>query len=396
MNSDTGGELSPNELYNLAKFTETLHKIHTYVGAQLEKSRIKQFFRQGEMSTLLKACYAGLEQALDVFKVYGAEILNDLTEMQQYAQRTHQEVLKLITSLSDGSSDGASSISRVFSSSQNSSNSLSLLPSEPNIFHGRKSEISTILKAFHQENPRIAILGAGGMGKTSLSRAVLHHPDITTRFEQHRFFVTCDTVSTSAQLAGLIAAHIGLKQGNNPTQPIIRYFTSSPPSLLILDNLETVWEPTNSRGDVERFLALLTEVDHMSLIITMRGAERPANAHWTRPFLPALKPLPLDAARQTFADITDNVDDTKDIDKILLLTDNMPLAINLIAYLVDYEGLSTVLTRWEIDKTLILSEGYDTKSKLELSISVSLSSPRITSSPHARDLLSLLSVRRDV
>jgi hypothetical protein len=40
------------------------------VEAQQEKSRIKQFFRQGELSTLLKGCVAGLEEAMDLFKVF--------------------------------------------------------------------------------------------------------------------------------------------------------------------------------------------------------------------------------------------------------------------------------------------------------------------------------------
>ncbi|KAJ6572539.1 hypothetical protein DFH09DRAFT_1277443 [Mycena vulgaris] len=69
--SDTGSELPPDMLYNLGKFTETLHKIHAYFEAQQEKSRIKQFFRQGEMSTLLRGCNTGLAQALEVFKVQG-------------------------------------------------------------------------------------------------------------------------------------------------------------------------------------------------------------------------------------------------------------------------------------------------------------------------------------
>jgi hypothetical protein len=39
------------------------------VEAQQEKSRIKQLFRQGEISTLLKSCHSGLETALNVFEV---------------------------------------------------------------------------------------------------------------------------------------------------------------------------------------------------------------------------------------------------------------------------------------------------------------------------------------
>ncbi|KAJ6552301.1 hypothetical protein DFH09DRAFT_1086079 [Mycena vulgaris] len=75
INPETGPELSPMALYHLLSLIlidysqRTLHKIHTFVEAQQEKSRIKQFFQQGEMSTLLKTCYLGLEEALEVFKV---------------------------------------------------------------------------------------------------------------------------------------------------------------------------------------------------------------------------------------------------------------------------------------------------------------------------------------
>jgi hypothetical protein len=127
----------------------------------------------------------------------------------------------------------------------------------------------------------------------------------------------------------------------------------------------------------------------------MRGAERPANVQWTHPFLQPLKPLSQDAARKIFIDITDDIHETKEIDKVLLLADNMPLAIDLIAHLVISEGISRVLSRWETQKTSIMSEGYDTTSNLELSISLSLSGPRLASSPQAHQLLSLLSILPD-
>jgi Cdc6-like AAA superfamily ATPase len=149
-----------------------------------------------------------------------------------------------------------------------SSNSFALLPPEPKIFHGRESELAAIIQAFSREVPRVAILGAGGMGKTSLAIAVLHHPQITSRYDELRVFVACDGLSTSLQLAGLIGEHLGLKSGQDLTEPVIRHFSSSPAALLILDNFETIWEPAECRGDVEKFLCLLAGVEHLALIVS--------------------------------------------------------------------------------------------------------------------------------
>ncbi|KAJ7148484.1 hypothetical protein C8R43DRAFT_834412, partial [Mycena crocata] len=131
------------------------------------------------------------------------------------------------------------------------------LPSEPKIFNGRESELTDILKAFSQDAPRIAILGPGGIGKTSLAKAVLHHPKITENYQQNCFFVACDSVSTKAGLTSLIGAHLGLKPGKDLTMPIVHFFSNNPACLLILDNLETVWEQRGTRSDVEEFLSLL-------------------------------------------------------------------------------------------------------------------------------------------
>jgi hypothetical protein len=86
MKSDTGGEFPVNVLNRIGRFSEyvgplwnlagivthefrTLHKIHTFAEAQQSSSKIKRFFRQGEMNTLLRDCKAELQQGLDFFQV---------------------------------------------------------------------------------------------------------------------------------------------------------------------------------------------------------------------------------------------------------------------------------------------------------------------------------------
>ncbi|KAJ7921181.1 P-loop containing nucleoside triphosphate hydrolase protein, partial [Mycena leptocephala] len=267
-----------------------------------------------------------------------------------------------------------------------------MLPSIPKIFHGRESELKHIVESLTQNSPRVAILGGGGMGKTCLARAALHHSDIANKFEQ-RHFVSAESATSSIELAALIGLHLGLNPGKDLTNPVVQYFSRHSPCLLILDNLETPWEPIQSCGGVEEFLSLLTDVQSLALMITMRGAERPGKVAWTHPFLQPLKPLSNNAAQQTFIDITDGSYNKEDMNQLLQFTDNMPLAVNLIAYLADYEGCANVLARWETEKTSLLSSGSDRKSNLDKSIRVSLSSPRITTG--AKDLLSLLSILPD-
>ncbi|KAJ6603372.1 hypothetical protein DFH09DRAFT_1124279 [Mycena vulgaris] len=322
----------------------------------------------------------------------------------------HNQLLALISTVSqDMSSDGSSSVSPVFTiarasnywpvqvhpwsdSSRNSSNSFSMLPAEPKIFHGRESELGQVVQILQRESPRIAILGPGGIGKTSLAKAALHHLETANKY-QHRFFVATDSATTSIELAALIGSHLGVKPGKNLTKPIVAHFSNSGPCLLVLDNLEPSWEPMNSRNAVEELLSTLTSIPHLALMITMRGAERPAKVRWTHPFLAPLNPISNDAARQTFIDIAEDFHSDHDMNQLLALTDNMPLAVNLMAHLVDYEGCHNVLTRWETEKTSVLSGGYDKRSSLDTSITMSLASPRM--SLGAKDLLSLLSILPD-
>ncbi|KAJ7253872.1 hypothetical protein C8J57DRAFT_1658920 [Mycena rebaudengoi] len=198
---------------------------------------------------------------------------------------------------------------------------------------------------------------------------------------------------TCTELAATIATHIGVEKGSNLTKKIAHYFAHAPPSLLVLDNLETTWEPLSSRPKVEEFLSLVTDVPHLGLMITLRGAERPSKVKWTRPFLAPLKPLSDVAAWQTFIEVADEGHDDASIKELLELTGNLPLAVSLMASVAGSEGCAQALSQWKLESTRMLSEGYDQRSSLDISIMLSYTSSRMT--PGAQELLSILSLLPD-
>ncbi|KAJ7261533.1 P-loop containing nucleoside triphosphate hydrolase protein, partial [Mycena rebaudengoi] len=266
------------------------------------------------------------------------------------------------------------------------------LPPYPQIFHGRKAELQDVVNILVQDSAHIAILGAGGMGKTSLATAALNDPQVEAKYS-HRYFVPCHSSPTCTELAGTIANHIGLEKGSNLPKKIAHHFAHAPPSLLVLDNLETPWEALSACSEVEEFLSLLTDAPHLGLIITLRGAERPSKVKWTRPFLAPLEPLSNVAAQQTFIEVADEGHDDAIIKELLELTGNLPLAVSLIASVAGSEGCAKALSRWKLESTRMLSDGYDQTSSLDISIMLSYTSSRMT--PSAQDLLSVLSMLPD-
>ncbi|KAJ7286807.1 P-loop containing nucleoside triphosphate hydrolase protein, partial [Mycena rebaudengoi] len=267
-----------------------------------------------------------------------------------------------------------------------------MLPPSPKIFHGRDSELQDTIKILVQDSARIAILGTGGIGKTSLATAALHDSQIEAKYSRS-YFVPCHSSSTCTQLVSAVADHIGVEKGSNLAQKIVHYLNQSPPSLLVLDNLETPWESISSQSEVEEFLSLLTDVAHLGLMITMRGGERPAKVKWTRPFLPPLDPLSTSAALQTFIDVADDTHHQESVKQLLEVTGHLPLAVSLISSVASHEGCDKALSRWKSETTHMLSDGYDQRSSLDISIMLSLTSSRMTVG--AQDLLSLVSMLPD-
>ncbi|KAJ7735058.1 hypothetical protein B0H16DRAFT_1695756 [Mycena metata] len=258
--SETVGSLPPSVLDQTAEFTDTLHKIYAFLEIQQDGNKIKQFFQQNEINRLLKDCHTGLDQAVETFKVQtGFTRLNNVIQIQHEAETMHKDLLESSQHV----------LMLQYQIGPHRSNSFSLLPSKPKIFHGRDSELKHIMEVLSKDAPRIAILGGGGMGKTSLARAALHYTDTSTKFE-HRFFVSAEAATTAVKLAALIGLHLGLEPGKDLTKPVIQYFARQTGlCLLILDNLETPWEPIQSHRGVENFLSLLADVEHLALMMKL-------------------------------------------------------------------------------------------------------------------------------
>jgi hypothetical protein len=55
--------------YALTTGTRILHRVYTFIEAQQKGNKLKSFFHQDELNTLLKDCQTGLQQNFDFFQV---------------------------------------------------------------------------------------------------------------------------------------------------------------------------------------------------------------------------------------------------------------------------------------------------------------------------------------
>ncbi|KAJ7588831.1 P-loop containing nucleoside triphosphate hydrolase protein, partial [Mycena floridula] len=272
-----------------------------------------------------------------------------------------------------------------------------LLPGSPKIFHGRESELEHIFDVLCSSldaGAQIAILGPGGIGKSTLALAVVHADKVLAKYGPYRYWISCDSAASANDLITIVANYFSVEGKGPRISAIIEHLSNlDQPFLLILDNLETSWEP--SQIEVEEFLSHITGILHLNLIITMRGAERPAQVRWSRPFLKPLQPLSISAAQEMFIEISDASQSDPDLEELLKCTDYLPLAVSLMGNVAEDEGCGAALALWHSESTSLLSKGPDKRSNLQKSIMASLQSTRISSIPAAHELLGVLSLLPD-
>jgi hypothetical protein len=99
---------------------------------------------------------------------------------------------------------------------------------------------------------------------------------------------------------------------------------------------------------VEELLSRVTELPCVTVLITMRGAERPAQTHWTQPFLKPLETLGPDSAKEIWQAIAENYDDFSE--KLIQAVDYVPLAVDLLSHLSQVMPPELLWEEWTLSK----------------------------------------------
>ena len=245
----------------------------------------------------------------------------------------------------------------------------------------------------------------GGLGKTSVALHLMHHEIVRKRYNDQQFFVGCDGVTTADGLASRVLQILGASTaaGGDVVNSLHAVLKRAPPTLLLLDNFESIWDAHNDHSAVRTLLQIIANVKATSLIITMRATDAPAEIKWSySETIPVLSPA---SAKELFIAINGQLpggstnDDTI-LNELLKELDYVPLAIHLLAQVSRGFKPISMLKRWRERRTQMLrlatsKKALDRFESIDISVSLSITSLDVAHNPGAVQLLGMLSLLPD-
>ena len=231
----------------------------------------------------------------------------------------------------------------------------------------------------------IALIGPGGMGKSSLAKAIVNEPLITEKFGDRRFFVTYDgldasTMTFEAFMSRLAEALGTALAGSDPMRQISTFLRSAS-ALLVFDNAETFEEASGSPGleKIPSAIAEIASTPGMTLIITSRSRRNAPDVAWITKDVPPLDPNSAQAFFFRIYGGASRSDAEEEIKGLLEALEFHPLSISILANAAQQNSWSPamLLKRWNDQHSKLLDRGKGKLQSLSFTMQLSLSSPTI-------------------